>query len=188
MILSLIKCNICLEKHFEFKDEIKKKDSINLYNKECNHFSMYLSVSIKKEMFEKCILSLKCKSCEDMHNQIFSGYLNQPYEYQCPNCKVATIFFNYKLSNKNEKIYNTPKIINDDNNKKRINIRIFYDFKPYNFVFNADDKIEDKYDDIRKKMNFPYGKKIFFNYKEVDMTKTFEENNIINEMKLEIQD
>ena len=193
ILLSYIECKTCKNKHFEFCDEIKDDSNI-LQNRECSHFSIYSSINIKNQKFDKYTLTLICKICQKMHIQPFTGYLYEPYKYQCLNCKAGSISFFYELSDKfndkfNQKRYKTPGIINKDtNDKKKINIKIVYNFKTYNFVFYSNDKIKDKYDEIRNKIGFPDGKKIFFNYNEVDMTKSFEENKLINEMKLLIQD
>ena len=192
MIFSNIKCKICQNKNFKFNDEIKDSNII-LQNKECNHFLFFISIKIKKSNFEQYTIGLKCKNCQDMHIQTFKGKLKEAYEYKCLNCGFGSISFSYRLSYENEKIYKTPeyihkKSIDNDNNEKKINIHFVYQSKKYNMVFNPNDKLADKYNDIREKINFPYGKKLLFNYNEVDMNKTIEENKIINGMKILISD
>ena len=187
MILSSIKCNKCTNKQFDFFDEIKD-DSIILQYVECNHFLINLSINIKKKMFEKYILSLKCKNCQDLHIQTFTGHLDNQYVYKCKNCEIGPILFSYKLDLKNKKNYQTPELVNKEISDKKINIKFVYQFAIYNLVVNSNDKIGDKYDELRAKINFPYGKKILFNNNEVDMDKSFDENKIIDGMKLLIQD
>ena len=184
MIVSNIKCKICQNINFIFYDEIKD-DNIILQNKECNHFLFFISIKIRKSMFEQYTLGLKCKNCQQMHIQPFKGPLKNPYEYQCVNCGAGSISFSYRLTNENKKIYKTPEIIK---NEKKINIIFVYQSNLYNLVFDPKDKLIDKYNHIREKINFPHGKKILFNNSEVDMTKTFEENKIVNGMKLLIPD
>ena len=69
-----------------------------------------------------------------------------------------------------------------------MNIKLFYNQKLYNHVVYSNDTLKDHYQKIRDKINFPDGKKILFNNNEVDQFKSFKENKIYNDMRLEIEE
>ena len=61
-----------------------------------------------------------------------------------------------------------------------------YEKKIYTYAVEKKNKVSEYYDEIRKEIQFPKGNKIYKNGYEIDLNKTFKENYIINNMRLEI--
>ena len=192
MFLTSIKCNECPDVHFEYTKEIKDDFSYNIIE-HCIHFDVPLYFSIKNGKFEEFIIGFKCKQCQ--HEKMFE-YSKPSFEetYKCEKCSKGSFYFSYNISDSNDRnkilVYKTPdKDKNEESKKKeeKINIKFIYDSKKYNHVVDANSKLENYYDEIREKIQFPLGKRIFNNGIEIDKSKSFKENNILDNMMLEIE-
>ena len=187
MILSNIKCSQCPDFYFQIAKEIGNI----MANKECNHYEIYANInSFENNIFKDYKLGIKCKICKSVFNKEFKARENS-YEYKCENCsKYPSLSFQYEV-NDDARIFNTPRINYQEIIKKRgdqMNIKLFYNQKLYNHVVYSNDTLKDHYQKIRDKINFPDGKKILFNNNEVDQFKSFKENKIYNDMRLEIEE
>ena len=202
MFLTLVKCNICPDKEFQYDYKIRDKYSYS-YALKCIHFDVPISFYFKKEKFERYVIGFKCNNCQNEKKFKFIDESKKD-TYCCEKCKCGSIFYMYEISdnkeinimneisdnNKDKNIqYKTP---NKDPNKEKlenvekININFFYDNKKYNHVVDANKNIDYYYNEIRDKIKFPDGKKFYKNYIELDHSKTFKENKVNNGMKLEI--
>ena len=177
MILTSIRC-ICNE-NYEDSDPID--DANILKNFECNHFKVNGEIEINNKKLENYILMIECNNC---NHKVTIKNENNLKNYKCNKCEnFGSLSFKYNISQND---YHTPKEDFEQGNK--INLKFVYEFKNYNIDVNGKDKIEKYYDNIRQKINFPKGKKILLNSEPVDLSKTFEEYNIQNQMTLEIED
>ncbi len=194
MFFTSIKCKECPDIHFKYSKEMKDDFSYNVEH--CIHFDVALHFSIKNGKFEEFIIGFKCKQCQ--HEKIFT-YSKPSFEgtYKCEKCSNGSFYFSYNISysnDRNEKIkmlfYKTPHKNKNEESKKneeKINIHFIYANKIYNHGVDVNSKLENYYDEIREKIQFPLGKRIFFNGSEIDKSKSFKENNILDNMMLEIE-
>ena len=192
MFLTSIKCNECPDIHFEYFKEMKDDFSFN-NTEHCIHFDVPLYFSIKNGKFEEYIIGFKCKQCQ--YEKILT-YYKPSFEgtYKCEKCSNGSFYFSYNISdgnNRNEKskisVYKTPDNIRSKKNEEKMNLHFIYNGKMYNHIVDANSKLENYYDEIREKIKFPQGKRIFYNGSEMDKSKSFKEYNIYNYMKLEIE-
>ena len=185
MFLSSLTCEKCPDFYFQIE---KSLETNIIAKKKCNHFEVFLSANIKgKNIFDNCKLILECKNCHNILKETFT-VPEEIFSYNC-KCGYGSLQFYYAISD-NMKIYYTPKgyksVKNDD---KIINLILIYENNNYNYVVHENDLLKDHYQEIRKKINFSDGKKIYMNNNELDQNKTFKENKIYyNNMKLEIEE
>ena len=185
MLMTRLQCQKC-DYNKEFVDKIN--NSSILKNKECKHFEITLSIIVKDNNFKKYILSIECKICGNEYLGEFDKYQDK-FDYIC-NCNIS-LNFSYELSIE-QKIYSTPyidKIEKEKENEKKnlINVIIVYENKNYNFTFNCNETLKNCFKQIQDRIKFPNGKKIYNNQNEVDLNKTFIENKINNNYRLQLE-
>lgn len=108
------------------------------------------------------------------------------------NIKINDINNNgkYNIICNNQNYYNNLNNILNNNinisNGKEINIKFIYNGSKFPMKFSDLDSIGNNYDRIKNQVNFPDGKKFYYNSNVIDINKSFKENNIYNNCDIEI--
>ena len=187
MFLSSLTCQQCPDFNFQI---VKNLENNIIAKKKCEHFEVFLSVNIKrKNIFDDFKMVIQCKNCHTISNGVFTER-EGTIQFKC-KCGNDFLQLYYCISD-NQKVFFTPK--ENPNgafniNGKILNLVFIYESKKINYIVQSKDILKDHYEHIRKKVNFPDGKKILMNNNELSLNKTFEENNVkYNNIQLEIGD
>ena len=190
MILASLTCKSC---NFPILNLIiiLENNSSEYKDGECEHFDYCCSFIIKEKKFTKSKIMITCKKCGSCCDEEYVDN-SKALNYKC-HCGFECIF-NYVLSDESEikeiidnsKKYKTPDNVNEEEIKDKTNIIFIYENKPYSYVINDDETVISQYRAIRDKIKFPDGKKLYCNGKMLDVYRTFRENDLLNNMKVEI--
>lgn len=191
MILSSVNCKRCQRQILHI--EANLKDNTNEFRDgDCEHFNYCCTFIIKEQKFIKCKIISTCKKCKKCFDEEYNDN-SKTLNYKC-ECGFDFDFV-YRISDETEIIqnldhsikYRTPDILEkEEEMKDKMNIIFIYNFKSYNYVINNGETIISQYRAIRDKIKFPDGKKLYFNSELLDVYKSFEDNHLYNNMKVEI--
>jgi hypothetical protein len=190
MILASLNCKSCKSTIFNL-DIILEENSNEYKNGECEHFNYCCNFFIREQKFLKSKIIITCKNCEKCFDEEYIEN-SKNLTFKC-GCGFECSFI-YELSDESEiiknidnsKKYKTPDNDNKEEIKDKTNIIFMYENKHYSYVINENETIISQYRAIRDRIKFPDGKKLYNNGKMLDVYRTFKNNELMNNMKVEI--